>query len=209
MPRRFKGSAFIFKSESHGKEKMTTTSTLDLKLGDLTVSSKGAKAIPVSTKTGQPLIWMHAESLSPCYQPSAYNDPDASRVNLCLQMTPSLAEQLKSFDTALIAAIAADSKKYFGQALSVDEVKNRMQPSVKISDKGYDHWRVKMNLSGRGKVQCFGMDKNVRALPENWLVVTARPRVQLKSIWIMSKEIGVTYEVVACQIDESVQECPF
>ena len=185
------------------------TTTLDFKLGDLTISSKGAKAITVSTKSGQPLIWMHNEAITVCYQPSAYNDPDATRVNLCLGMTPSLAEQLKSLDASLIAAIAADSKKYFGQTLSVDEVKNRMQASVKVSDKGFDHWRVKMNLSGRGKVQCFGMDKNVRPLPENWLAVSARPRVQVKSIWIMSKEIGVTYEAVARQIDESVQECPF
>jgi len=186
-----------------------TTSTLDFKLGDLITTSRGAKQIPVTTKSGQPLIWMHHESLSPCYQPTAFNDPDATRVNLCLGMTPSLAQQLKSLDASLIAAISADSKKYFGQTLSVDEVKNRMQPSVKVSEKGFDHWRVKMNLSGRGKVQCFGMDKNARPLPENWLAVSVRPRVQVKSIWIMSKEIGVTYEAVACQIDESVQECPF
>ena len=56
--------------------------TLDFKLGDLTISSKGARAIPVSTKSGQPLIWMHNEALTVCYQPSAYNDPDATRVNL-------------------------------------------------------------------------------------------------------------------------------
>jgi hypothetical protein len=188
---------------------MTTTSALDFKLGDLTISSKGAKAIPVTTRTGSPLIWMHNESLIPCYQPSAFNDPDATRVNLCLQMTDSLAEQLKSLDRSLITALSADSKKYFGQNLSADEVKNRMQPSVKVSEKGFDHWRCKLNLSGRGKVQCYSMDKTVRALPENWLAVSVRPRVQIKSIWIMSKEIGVIYEVVACQIDESVQECPF
>lgn len=99
------------------------TTTLDFKLGDLTISSKGAKAISVSTTTGQPLIWMHNEALTVCYQPSAYNDPDATRVNLCLGMTDSLAEQLKSLDASLITAIAADSKKYFGQALSAEEEK--------------------------------------------------------------------------------------
>ena len=182
---------------------------LDFKLGELIVTSKGAKQIPVTTKAGSPLIWMPNEALSVCYQPSAFNDPDATRVNLCLGMTPSLAEQLKSLDVLLITAVAANSKAYFGQTLSLDEVKNRMQSSVKLSDKGYDHWRCKMNIAGRSRVQCYGMDKNVRALPENWLAVSVRPRVQIKSIWIMSKEIGVIYEVVACQIDEHTQECPF
>ncbi len=186
------------------------TTALDFKLGDLLVTSKGAKQIPVTTKAGSPLIWMHNEALTVCYQPSAFNDPDATRVNLCLGMTDSLAQQLKSFDASLITAIAAESKKYFGgQSLSIEEVKNRMQPSVKVSEKGYDHWRCKMNIAGRSKVQCYGTDRLVRALPENWLAVSVKPRVQIKSIWIMSKEIGVIWEVVACQIDESVQECPF
>ena len=183
--------------------------TLDFKLGDLIVTSKGAKQIPVTTKASSPLIWMHSESLSPCYQPSAFNDPDATRVNLCLQMTDSLAQQLKSFDAALITAIAANSKAYFGQILTIDEVKNRMQPSVKVSEKGFDHWRCKMNIAGRSKVQCFGLDRCVRGLPENWLSVSVRPRVQIKSVWIMSKETGVIYEVVAIQVDETLQECPF
>jgi hypothetical protein len=186
------------------------TTALDFKLGDLLVTSKGAKQIPVTNQNGQPLIFMPNEALTVCYQPSAFNDPDATRVNLCLGMTPSLAEQLKSLDVLLINAIAAESKKYFGgQSLSIEEVKNRMQPSLKLSDKGYDHWRCKMNIAGRSKVQCYGTDRLVRALPENWLAVSVRPRVQIKSVWIMSKEIGVIYEVVACQIDESVQECPF
>jgi hypothetical protein len=185
------------------------TTALDFKLGELIVTSKGAKQIPVTTKAGSPLIWMHNEALTVCYQPSAFNDPDASRVNLCLGMTDSLAQQLKSFDASLVTAIAADSKKYFGQTLSVDEVKNRMQPSVKVSEKGYDHWRCKLNVAGRSRVQCYGMDKNVRDLPENWLAVSVRPRVQIKSIWIMSKEIGIIWEVVACQIEEHSQECPF
>ena len=62
----------------------------------------------------------------------------------------------KSLDILLITAIAAESKKYFGgQTLTFDEVKNRMQPSVKVSDKGYTHWRCKLNTAGRGRVQCF------------------------------------------------------
>ncbi len=40
---------------------------LDFKLGELTVTSKGAKQIPVTTKAGSPLIWMPNEALSVCY----------------------------------------------------------------------------------------------------------------------------------------------
>ena len=69
---------------------------------------------------------MPSEALTVCYQPSAFNDPDATRVNLCLGMTDSLAEQLKTLDASIITAVAANSKAYFGQTLSVDEVKNRM-----------------------------------------------------------------------------------
>jgi hypothetical protein len=186
-----------------------TTSTLDFKLGDLITTSKGSKQIPVTTNTSSPLIWMHSDALSVCYTPSAFNEPEATRVNICLEMTDSLEKQLNSFDESLIIAIVENSKKYFGQVLTIEEVKNRMQPSVRISEKGVKHWRCKINISGRGKVQCYGMDKHVRALPENWLECKVRPRVLLKSIWIMSKEIGCLWEVVAAQIDEQQKECPF
>jgi hypothetical protein len=201
------GAFTLEKENTRTKKKMTTT--LDFKLGDLITTSKGSRQIPVTTQTSSPLIWMPNDALSVCYQPSAFNEPDATRVNICLGMTDSLEKQLNSFDDSLIISIAENSKKYFGQVLTNEEVKQKMQPSVRVSEKGISHWRCKINIAGRGKCQCYGMDKNVRALPESWLECKVRPRVLLKSIWIMSKEIGCLWEVVAAQIDEQPKECPF
>ena len=71
----------------------------NLKLGELITSGKGAKTIPLTTLDGKPVIWQPAECLTPCFEPSAFNDPEASRVNLSLTPSDSIEKHLKAVDT--------------------------------------------------------------------------------------------------------------
>ena len=71
----------------------------NLKLGDFIVSSKGAKSIPLTTHDGKPVIWQPSECLTPCFEPSAFNDPEASRGNLSLTPSDSIERHLKAVDT--------------------------------------------------------------------------------------------------------------
>ena len=71
----------------------------NLKLGDLLVSAKGAKTIPLTTLDGKPRIWLPAECLTPIFEPSAFNDPEASRVNLSLTPSDSIEKHLKAVDS--------------------------------------------------------------------------------------------------------------
>ena len=59
-----------------------------LVLGDVVTTGKGAKQIPLSTIGGEPVVWKPKDSLTVLFEPSAYNQPDATRVNLCLSVTP-------------------------------------------------------------------------------------------------------------------------
>ena len=66
-----------------------------------------------------------------------------------------------------------------------------------------------MNISGRAKVQCYDEEKTARDLPAAWLDVSLRPRILVKGFWMMAKEIGLLYELQACQISEQTRACPF
>ena len=70
---------------------------------------------------------------------------------------------------------------------------------------------MKMNLSGRNCVQLYDVDRqNLAIPPQSWVGCAVDVRVLVKSVWIMSKEIGVLYEVQAVQIEPpSSAECPF
>ena len=77
-----------------------------------------------------------------------------------------------------------------------------MQPSIRVSDKGHHSLRLKMNISGRAKVQCYDEERTARDLPAAWLDVSLRPRIWVKGYWMMNKEIGMLYELQACLISE-------
>jgi hypothetical protein len=177
---------------------------------DPVLSSRGAKSIPVLTNDNQPFIWMPAEMHHVVYEPSAYNDENANRVNVCFAVTEALENQLKIYDDVIIKALIKDSQKYFGQVLSETQIRERFANSQKTSEKGFSNFRMKMNKSGRGRCQTYDMNREPRALPESFLSCSLKPRLQLKGLWMMGRDLGPLWELVAIQVDEKDSKvCPF
>jgi hypothetical protein len=110
--------------------------TAQFTLGDIVTSAKGAKSIQISTTENQAFIYTPNESLTTCYEPSAYNDENANRVNVCFAVTDTLEKQLKFYDEVIIKALVKDSAKYFGHCQTETQIKDRFQPSIKVSEKG-------------------------------------------------------------------------
>ena len=94
-----------------------------LALGDVVTTGKG-----LSTIGGEAVIWRPKDALAVLFEPSAYNQPDATRVNLCLSVTPAVANSLQDFDEWCVTTLAAQSSKLLGSQLSVDEMRNNSNP---------------------------------------------------------------------------------
>ena len=185
---------------------MSTT----FQLLDTITSIRGAKSIPILTSDNQPFIWMPAEMHQVVYEPSAYNDDQANRVNVCFAVTDALETQLKIYDDLIVKALIKDSHKYFGSVLSETQIRERYAASIKTSEKGFSNFRVKMNKSGRGRVQVYDMNREPRPLPESFLSCSLKPRIQLKGLWMMGRDFGPLWELVAIQVDERDSNvCPF
>ena len=187
---------------------MSSLDVSAIKLCALQVSAKGAKQVPLAYHNDKS-IFLQLGPLSTLFEPSAFGDPSASRVNLCLTSTEPVEETLQELDKRVVELLAADALKLFGQALSEAQIIERMQPSVRVSEKGYRSCRLKMNLSGRNRVQLYGMDKLPCEAPESWIGTNVTARVCVKSVWLMNKEWGVLYEAQAVQLDLQAVECPF
>jgi hypothetical protein len=179
-----------------------------IKLGQLQINPKGAKQVPISLDNDKSLFLRHGP-LAPLFEPSAFNDPVATRVNLSLSVNDALEHELKSIDDQIVKLLAADSLRFFGSEQTEAQIKDRMLPSIRVSEKGFKSWRLKMNVSGRNRVQVFDMDKNAIDPPENWVGCGINARVLVKSVWMMAKECGILYEVQAVQAQACSVECPF
>ena len=107
----------------------------NLKLGELITSAKGAKTIPLTTLDGTSVIWQPSECLMPCFEPSAFGDPNATRLNLSVTPSDSIERHLTALDSFLASTLATDSQKYFGQLLTTQQVMERMQSSIRVSEK--------------------------------------------------------------------------
>ncbi len=127
-----------------------------LVLGDVVTTGKGAKQIPLSAIGGEPVIWRPKDALTVLFEPSAFNQPDATRVNLCLSVTPAVVSSLQDFDEWCVTTLAAQSPRLLGSQLSVEEVRNRFQPTLRTHEaSGSTSLRLKMNLSGRAAVRIW------------------------------------------------------
>ncbi len=91
--------------------------TASLALGDVVTTGKGAKQIPLCTIGGDAVIWKPKDGLTVPFEPSAYNQPDGTRVNLRLSVTPAVVSSLQDFDEWCVTALAAQSSRLLGSQL--------------------------------------------------------------------------------------------
>ena len=85
--------------------------TSSLSLGELQISSKGAKQIPLHS-SGEPLTWRPGP-LRVQWEPKAFNDPDASRVAICFQSTDAVANYMQQLEGWVLKTLAPAPKRYF------------------------------------------------------------------------------------------------
>ena len=185
--------------------------TTALSLGDVVVTGKGAKQIPLISKHGEFVTWNPQYFLTVLFEPSAYNQPDATRLNLCLSVTPAVARSLSAFDEWLTTTLAAESSRLFGTTLTVQEVRGKFLPTLRTHEAtGSQSLRVKVNMTGRSRLRIWDMSRNPISAPPSWTQCSAKLKIKLKAIWLMGKnEMGVVAEATDVMLDDAEAECPF
>ena len=184
---------------------MTELDTLGLNLGNVQVSGKGSKLCQFSYPRGNPVVWK-APQQTVLFEPSAFGQEDAIRVNICFKPDDDTVRQLAALDNKVVELLVEASPIVFGKQLSEDEVRARYTPCLKRHDRYGLSWKAKMGLD---KIQCWSADKQPRSNPAKWAGLKVQPVVQLKSLWIMSKEVGCLFEATHIMIDEAPADCPF
>ena len=120
-------------------KEIATMSNVDIsaiKLGQLQISSKGAKQVPLLLDDDKS-IFMQLGPLPTLFEPSAFGDANATRVNLVLSTNTDVEERLQELDAHIVKLLLPETQKLFGTALSEAQLIDRMQPSIRVSDKGY------------------------------------------------------------------------
>ena len=191
-------------------EALTSTSQMDFSkhtIADVQTAKSGKSA---QILRGKDLHMVQFGAMEAPFNASAYNEPDASRVNLCMRTTPAIEDFLAEYEAWLMDYCQQESARLFGKQMSLDEVKFMYTPLLKMSDKYPTLWKVKLNKTGRHAVRCWDKDTRQKmTIPEDWREYSITPRVWIKSLWIQSKSFGVTMELVDALLNATgPTECP-
>ena len=109
-----------------------------------------------------------------------------------------------------MTTVAAQSSKLLGSQLTVEEVRNRFQPTLRTHEgSGSPSLRLKMNTAGRAAVRVWSPVGTQVSAPPSWSQCSAKCRIRLEGFWIMAKEIGVVAEYTDVQLDTAAAECPW
>ena len=76
----------------------STIETSTLEFAPLFTNSKGAKQIPALYNNGEAVVWQPTEFLEVPFEPSAYNDVEATRVTLCMNPSEAVCETIRALD---------------------------------------------------------------------------------------------------------------
>ena len=186
-----------------------TIDTSKLAFAPLITNSKGAKQIPALYPNGE-VVWQPDEWLEVPFEPSAFNDPEATRVTLCMTPTEGVCETIAALDNWCIETLSSNPSM-LGLPLTSERLRDRYVSCLKTSDKGYQTLRAKMNRSGRFALKCYTPDREKRPHPETWRGSSIRPRLIFKGLWIMGKDFGALLECSHAVVKESGDDdhCPF
>ena len=111
----------------------------------------GGKTAAILDEHGGPISFTTGILRAP-FDASGYNDPDATRVGLCLESDAQLSEWVQELDAELLKLWRINSQKLFGKQVYLEsELKPNYFSALKSNEKyGTTLFKMKMNKVGKG-----------------------------------------------------------
>ena len=189
---------------------MQTIDTSKLEYAPIFVTNKGAKQLPILYANGENVVWQPTDFMEIPFEPSAYNDPEANRVTLCVNPSEAVCDTIIALDEWCITTLCSNPVPLLGLQLTPEQIRERFVSCLKTSEKGYKTLRMKMSKSGRYALQCYNADKEKCEQPDTWRGCSIQPRICLKGLYLMGRDMGPIFECTHVLLRESAgDECPF
>ena len=182
-----------------------------LKVGDVIVGKNASKAAAITTKDGRALTLKFGSALSPLHAPfglSSWGDTPTDRVSLDLRATPEIEACVTAIDANIVNYIEANCKRYFGNNMKAEKVREYFRPTLKIDESGKYDPLVKCKLS-KSKVKVWGPNKEVASADDIRPHSEVSVVLTVRSVYFQSMGWGITLECQHVGLANSIAECPF
>ena len=198
------------------KTDMASINPATLSLNDVYTTPHGAKVAQIRDGGGA-LVIQPNEFLRVPFEPSAFNESDAQRLNLFIEAPRPVLEMFAALDEWLIGYLAEHSSRLFKKPLTTDEIRAKYQSCVRHSDKGYmPAIKTKVDLSdGKHALHCWDGNGSEAVRPESWRNCYINPRLHVTHLWFMGSNFGPAVRLTDAQVlpppdeDAADRKCPF
>ena len=180
--------------------------TLDTwQVGDVVTSSRGVRSASI-TADGQPIFLQltpQAVPLSTPFGASSFNDEATDRKSIDFRCTPDLEQFLSRLDGFMERYLLEHAERLFKG--KTPGFRQRLQrkgdytPTV----------RCKLNVTGQRACRYWSERYARMEPPEDLRECGLVPRVQVKSLYVMGKEVGLVLEVTDMICSLPTAQCPF
>ena len=185
------------------------SSISNLKLGALQTNGK-AKAIPILSAQGKPDVTLNPGYLQVPFNASAYQNSEASRLNLCFSVTDELRSIIQTLDNEVKKLVKPRLGEIFGaQAASIEKQDEWYHSPLKVSSMGYETLRCKLNIGGKNSVRVWDHQKEQMDIPTDWTIYQVKPRIWIRGVYILGKELGCILDITDAQLEPVKYTCPF
>ena len=177
-------------------------------LGELQVSGKGQKSIKVTTPDSKGDVSLLPGKMAVPFNPSAYQNAEASRLNLCFTPTAvACMEGFKQLEEQLVELLRPQVKDLLG--LDSDGSADWFRSAVKSSKHGTPFLRTEINMDGRNAPCVWGSNKQLTLPPVDWSTFTGTPKIWVKQLYVSNKEIGLVLECTDIPVESIRYGFPF
>ena len=155
----------------------------------------------MTTEDGKQITLCFGTSAEPVETPfglSVWGDAPADRVSLDLRATPEMEQCVQKLDQQVLAYVEANAKKYFGNNISKEKVREYFRPTLKIDETGKFAPLIRTKLSkSRVKVWTPARDAgNVDDIQTHSQMCVA---LLVRSLYFQSKGWGFDPRGSACE----------
>ena len=203
-----RSGAHIFNVAERKPEVMSAQSAMAMQLGNIQTNSKGGKYLPLRGQGGDPPTWK-SEWLKVLWNPSCYGDPEA----VCLEPDEAAKSFFLEVEDQLAAQLSEHSsrdQRIFGKFLQPEDVKQRMVSALKVSTRGTEFLKLKLNWE---KAQLWGpAGEEIPRQPLDLQGCHCKLRVELRQVWLMTSQCGVLAEITDVMLQQQEPpkpSCPF
>ena len=182
-----------------------------LKVGDIVVSKSGGKAAQVTLEDGKQLVislGSPGQTLNVPFGLSQWDSTVQDRVSLDVHATPEIVKAITALDESVLKYVEENHKKYFGPSSKVEKVREYVRSTIRVHPEEKFEPLCRTKLS-RSRVKVWNPDKSPGSpdsiQPHSQVALVC----QVRSLYFMNRQFGLTLETTHVMLGESPLECPW